>query len=172
MTAERARTGDCAACAALCCHVYEFEPSEDFAIAKPALSACPHLSGTGCDIHDTRAARGMGGCIRYDCLGAGQVVTALMLDAPKWPAEPALQRRLGEALRALRELHRIEDLVELSARLPLGAAEAQERAALLDELRPEAGWREDTILAAARGDLPARADRYLKSLAPLVPRGA
>lgn len=69
--------GDCRNCAALCCTVFGFSRSADFATDKPAGTPCAHLaSDFGCTIHDVLAARGYRGCTTFDCFGAGQAVTA------------------------------------------------------------------------------------------------
>ncbi|MEE2061877.1 pentapeptide repeat-containing protein [Rhodococcus artemisiae] len=69
--------GDCHSCVGLCCTVFGFSRSRDFATDKPAGTPCPHLaSDFGCTIHDVLGPRGYRGCTVFDCFGAGQAVTA------------------------------------------------------------------------------------------------
>lgn len=71
-------TSDCARCAALCCTELAFDASSAFAFAKAAGEACRHLTAGGrCGVHGARAEAGLGGCIAYECYGAGPRATAL-----------------------------------------------------------------------------------------------
>ena len=70
--------GDCGRCAALCCFALALDRGPHFAIDKPAGVACPHQSEDHrCAIHSRLTASGFAGCARYDCLGAGQLATAM-----------------------------------------------------------------------------------------------
>lgn len=69
--------GDCGRCAALCCTLLSFEAGPHFAFDKPAGEGCHHLRGVRCAIHARLGSTGMAGCAAYDCLGAGQLVTAM-----------------------------------------------------------------------------------------------
>ncbi len=84
MTSPSDRTllrADCANCAGLCCVALAFTRSADFAIDKPAGDPCVNLlDDFRCDIHPTLRDRGFKGCTVFDCLGAGQRVTAAMGD--------------------------------------------------------------------------------------------
>lgn len=93
---------DCARCAALCCIMPAFDRGSAFAIDKPAGLPCPNLSGHRCRIHADLIAQGFAGCAQYDCLGAGQMATALF-DA-SWRDEPGLAVPMAEAFRRLREI--------------------------------------------------------------------
>src|SRR6185503_16885503 len=85
--------GDCSCCAALCCVSFAFDRSELFAFDKAAGEPCALLGPQhACSIHAERARRGFGGCIAYDCLGAGQRVTEEVFGGRSWQAEPALAR--------------------------------------------------------------------------------
>lgn len=68
---------DCSACVALCCVVPPFDAAQGFGFDKPAETACPHLCADHrCGIHDALLPRGFEGCVAFDCLGAGQRLTA------------------------------------------------------------------------------------------------
>jgi len=72
---------DCANCAGLCCVALAFTRSADFAFDKPAGDPCVNLlDDFRCDIHPDLRDRGFKGCTVFDCLGAGQRVTAAMGD--------------------------------------------------------------------------------------------
>src|ERR1700760_3571540 len=82
---------DCARCAALCCVAFAFERSEAFADDKAAAEPCVHLDTCGqCAIHARRAERGYGGCVGYDCHGAGQWVTQVLFAGRAWRDDLAL----------------------------------------------------------------------------------
>jgi hypothetical protein len=70
--------GDCGRCAALCCVALALDRGPHFAIDKPAGEACPHQAADHrCAIHSRLAQSGFAGCAAYDCLGAGQLATAM-----------------------------------------------------------------------------------------------
>jgi hypothetical protein len=151
---------DCSRCAAICCVATAFDASEDFAIAKPAGVACPNLAASHrCAIHGELAARGFGGCVAFECYGAGpRLARALVAPGPRRDA----------AFRALVVVHELLWLLTEAAKLradpppdaDLGAAIAAEIAAL-DAIA--AG----PIAALARVDLAAR-DRSARALARRV----
>ncbi len=114
---------DCGRCAAVCCVALPFDACEDFAVAKGADTACPHLAADcRCRIHDALEARGFRGCAIFDCYGAGQRATRFDV------ADPALR---NEAFRALRVLHELLFLLTEARKLPAAAAV---RPALADEI--------------------------------------
>jgi uncharacterized protein YjbI with pentapeptide repeats len=68
---------DCARCVGLCCVAPAFARSADFAVDKPAGTPCTNLQADfRCGIHADLRHRGFAGCTVFDCLGAGQRVTA------------------------------------------------------------------------------------------------
>ena len=68
---------DCARCVGLCCVAPAFARSADFAVDKPAGTPCTHLAEDfRCGIHTDLRDRAFAGCTVFDCLGAGQRVTA------------------------------------------------------------------------------------------------
>jgi hypothetical protein len=68
---------DCARCVGLCCVAPAFARSADFAVDKPAGTPCTHLAEDfRCAVHADLRDRGFAGCTVFDCLGAGQRVTA------------------------------------------------------------------------------------------------
>jgi hypothetical protein len=112
--------GDCGRCAALCCLWLSFEPGELFGFDKAAGEACRHLRGQRCAIHARLARSGMRGCAAYDCLGAGQLATAMFagLDA----AAPSIRRAQERAFAQLRQIQALR-LALHRAGLANGAAE-------------------------------------------------
>ena len=97
-------TADCRRCSALCCVVYPFVRSPEFAADKPAYVACGHVTGAfRCAIHASREHRGYPGCVTYDCHGAGQYVTQVLFDGRAWTdlEEPAVMFDVFLVLRAL-----------------------------------------------------------------------
>lgn len=68
---------DCDNCRGLCCVGLYFSAADGFPADKEAGVKCTHLqSDCRCDIHSELAARGMKGCMAFDCLGAGQRTAA------------------------------------------------------------------------------------------------
>jgi len=68
---------ECSRCVGLCCVAPAFARSAEFAVDKPAGTPCAHLQADfRCGIHVDLRDRGFSGCTVFDCLGAGQRVTA------------------------------------------------------------------------------------------------
>ena len=97
-------TADCWRCCALCCVVYPFVRSPEFASDKPAYVACGHVTGAfRCAIHSSREHVGYSGCVPYECHGAGQYVTQVLFGGKAWTdlEEPAVMFDVFLVLRAL-----------------------------------------------------------------------
>jgi hypothetical protein len=147
--------GDCARCAALCCVALAFDRGASFAFDKPAGVPCPHLTANAhCSIHAEREARGFGGCVRYDCLGAGQRVTQ------QYGRDPAT----FEAFRVARRVHELLELLSTAKRLPLTVEQSELREELLFALE------RTTLESFERAGLEQRARAFLQSLRARVRR--
>lgn len=73
----QALTADCTRCRGLCCVGLFFAATDGFPVDKEAGVPCVNLlPDCRCKIHGELAARGMKGCMAFDCLGAGQRTTA------------------------------------------------------------------------------------------------
>ncbi|HEX5088594.1 MAG TPA: pentapeptide repeat-containing protein [Nocardioides sp.] len=76
---------DCARCVGLCCVALPFRPSSGFSFAKDAGEPCRHLDAAyRCSIHATLRESGMGGCVSYECFGAGQQVSQVVYAGRSW----------------------------------------------------------------------------------------
>jgi hypothetical protein len=111
---------DCSACVALCCVIPPYDAAQGFGFDKPAETPCRHLCADHrCGIHDELVERSFAGCVAFDCLGAGQRLTALAVarfgDAD-WRARPEVARWLFAAYPRMRQVQ------EWLARLSLAAA--------------------------------------------------
>jgi len=94
---------DCARSFALCCVVPAFSRSADFAIDKPARSACPNLATDfGCGIHSELRPRGFAGCTTYDCFGAGQQVAQVTFGGRDWRESPTTAAQMFAAFPVMR----------------------------------------------------------------------
>lgn len=119
---------DCSQCAALCCVTFEFEVSDDFAIGKPANTACPNLDGRGqCKVHDKLEDLGFRGCAVFECHGAGQRVTQELFGGRTWQEEVSLIQPMAGRFRQVRRLHELLVLLEAAAALSLPQEEEAER---------------------------------------------
>ena len=163
---------DCPRCAALCCVALAFDRSDLFAFDKPAGAPCRHLAGHACTIHDRLSAEGFEGCVRYDCLGAGQAVVQEVFGGRSWRDEPALLAPMMEAFRTLRRIRDLAQLLEAAARLPLSPGPAARRDALAAALAPPGGWTRETLAAFAAGPLPPEIPAFLRTLRDTLPRRA
>lgn len=155
---------DCARCAALCCVALAFDRSKLFGVDKPAGRPCPHLgAGGACRIHAARVERGFGGCVSYDCLGAGQRVTQEIFGGRTWLREPDLLGPMADAFLTLTRAHRLLLLLREAGGLPLSDEEQGRREGL-----------EAAIVAAGAGPVAVNAledetRAFLRSLRARLP---
>lgn len=156
---------DCRRCAALCCVALVFDRGPAFALDKAAGEPCPHLGRGGCRIHASRAARGFGGCVGYDCLGAGQRVTQALFQGRNWRDEPALLGPMTEAFRVVQRAHAMLELLGQARRLPLSPAE-RARAAALEAALEAAGASAEAVTMLA-----AETRVFVRTLRGYVRRG-
>lgn len=177
-------TADCSACIGLCCTALAFSASADFAADKAAGEPCRHLTPAHrCAIHDRLRTSGYRGCTVYDCLGAGQRIAALPVDASQMYALLPIVRQLHELLTYLDECLRRRPSAaarSASARLERLAAAPADRLLRLDVAGERAAVNALflEVSAAVRG--PGRPDHRgadlvgarLRSLAGADLRGA
>ncbi len=144
---------DCAQCAALCCVALAFDASHLFAFDKPAGRACLNLSTRDrCTIHAQREESGFAGCVRFDCLGAGQRVTRLFA-GQSWREDEEIARSMFDAFGAMRRVHEMLLLLREADKLPLTSEQAACRRALVDALE----WDAETPASLAALDRSGRA---------------
>jgi hypothetical protein len=112
---------DCARCVALCCLATGFERSPDFGCTKAPGVPCAHLgSDDRCTIHPRRMALGFGGCVAYECWGAGQRVTGTILGDRSWRGHPDAERAFA-VFRILVPLHHLRAILVAARALPAAA---------------------------------------------------
>jgi uncharacterized protein YjbI with pentapeptide repeats len=105
---RRRLRADCASCFALCCVVPAFSMSVDFAIDKPAGEPCPNLlPDRRCGIHAHLRDQGFGGCVAYDCFGAGQQVSQVTFGGRDWRENPSTAREMFQVFPIMRQLHEL-----------------------------------------------------------------
>lgn len=151
---------DCERCCGLCCVAPTFVRSPDFALDKDAGRPCPHLTshlnhGFRCGIHDRLRTEGFGGCVAYDCFGAGQKVTQVTYQGRDWRASPEIAAQMFEVFGVVRQLQAM--LTYLCQALTLRAAtplreELEARVAELErcsQLGPDALLRLDVAAEKA-----------------------
>ena len=141
---------DCSACSSLCCVALHFDRGTDFALDKPAGVACPNLDPQkfSCAIHDDLAKAGFTGCIKFDCLGAGQHTVQGVFGGTDWRAHPELLPEMMEVFRLLRRLHQSLEILKYLELMPLG----DDKLHLVNMLKagftePEDGWTMSTLTA-------------------------
>lgn len=156
---------DCERCAALCCVVFAFDKSASFGIDKEASEVCPHLDDSDrCRIFDHRREMGFGGCIAYDCHGAGQRVTNEVFDGGHWRDNPALKERMGAALSVMRRIHELLLLLRSARLLSLSGEETRELRELEAALSPDEPWTETTLQAFPVAEVSTQVNIFLRSL--------
>ena len=134
-----------------------------FAFDKPAGVACKHLEGQGCGIHSDLEAKGLRGCVQYQCDGAGQRVVQAVFAGHSWQDDPALLPPMLEAFVRMRLVHGLLALLETAKALPLPEARQAELEALVVQLSPKT-WAPETLAAFERSDVPKAVRGFLRSL--------
>lgn len=157
-------TPRCEDCVALCCVMLPFDAGPDFGFDKPGGLPCRHLAGHACAIHANLADQGFSGCVRYDCLGAGQRVTQEVFSGKSWRNQPELALPMEAAFRAMRRLHEDHALLLSAAKLPLTAEEEARRQTLLAEVDVEARQTEASLAAYEVGPLPRQLRGFVADL--------
>ncbi len=111
-----------------------FSASSEFAIDKPAGTACPNLTPDfRCGIHTTLRARGFAGCAVFDCFGAGQKVARITFGGHDWRQAPETAPTMFAAFAVMRQLHELlwylNQAIDLrpAARLTVELEEALDR---------------------------------------------
>lgn len=131
---------DCCRCTGLCCVGLHLVRSADFAIDKPAGTPCPNLrTDFGCGIHARLPESGFPGCVAYDCLGAGQRVTAAVRaahDGATWRDDPAAARDAFAALPVVTQLQELLWYLAEVLALPAAAAVHDDAREALDRTAP------------------------------------
>lgn len=97
---------DCTRCIGLCCVLLGFDQGPLFAFDKRPGETCRHLDRDNrCAIHRQLEEQGRAGCAGYDCLGAGQAVTA-MFAGRSWRDDPETMGEMYDAFVRVRENNR------------------------------------------------------------------
>lgn len=155
---------DCSACVALCCVIPPFDAAQGFGFDKPAETPCQHLCADHrCGIHDALIPRGFEGCVAFDCLGAGQRLTALAVQhfgSADWRARPEVARWLFAAYQRMRQVQEWLASLSLAAAVS-GLDELQDLAAELQAESPR--WPDWS--AVEHGGWQARVQAALAPLA-------
>ncbi len=158
-------SSDCSGCAALCCVALHFDAGESFAIDKTAGTPCPNLAETdfSCTIHDTLADKGFGGCIRYDCNGAGQRTIQEVFKGKDWREDPNLLPEIMESFRIMRRLHDALEILALLGRKPLPTELGKQHQALLSQFEtPADGWTPQALADLEQGQVFSKYSSALK----------
>ena len=164
---------DCGRCQGLCCVSLAFDRGAWFGTDKAADEPCRHLLGDHrCAIHARRQREGFGGCVHYDCAGAGQRVTEELFAGQSWRADPALAARMFESFRTLRHVHELRLLLNAARELPLLPAEAEHRERLQSELEPAAGWTPESLADCDLATREREVHAFLRGLRERVPLNA
>ena len=146
---------DCGRCAGLCCVALAFDRSPLFAEDKPAGAPCRHLGSMDrCVIHGRRAESGFAGCVHYDCLGVGQLVTQDLFAGRSWRDCTDGGKAMFAAFARMRRVQEWRAMLQLAACLPLTPALLRRRQMLLRRLSPGSGW---TVQRLDRADSAAMA---------------
>ena len=161
---------DCGRCAGLCCVALAFDRSALFAETKAAGQVCRHLGpADGCAIHADRVQSGYAGCVSYDCLGAGQLVTQELFDGRSWRDCADGGKAMFVAFAEARRAQEWRQLLVSAAQLPLTESLARRRAELLQRLTPPRGWSLATLARVTRDSTSREVAEFLRDLRRVAP---
>ena len=159
---------DCAHCFGLCCVALPFARSggtAGFAFSKEAGTPCRHLTaGDACGIHDSLLPSGMGGCVAYECFGAGQHVSQVLYGGVSWRDAPGTAGEMFAVLGVVRRLHEMLVLLDQAA----AAAPSATVAALRERVDAATTGTPDEVLDVELDRLAARVGDALGGASRLV----
>lgn len=170
MNKDASLRSDCARCAGLCCVALAFDRAPLFAHDKPAGQPCTHLQADRCRIHASRATRGYAGCVSYDCLGAGQLVTQELFGGRSWWDCGDGGQAMFAAFAQARQVQQWRQLLLTAGDLQLGTALDQQRQRLLAQLAPAEDWSVQAHERMAGREMRAEITAFLGRLRGLVRR--
>lgn len=157
---------DCTACAALCCVAFAFDKSHEFGHDKKANQPCKHLdTGFGCSIHGQLGQKGYGGCVRFDCHGAGQRVVKDLYGGRDWRSEPELLAPMAETFRAMRRLHELLIMLRAAGDLALEPETEGIRMRMIAALDPDPAWTAESFAQFDIDTADGAISGFLRSLA-------
>lgn len=163
---------DCTRCAALCCVALALTPAQGFAIDKPAGKACPKLNEKNkCSIYDERQTHGFQGCMNYDCLGAGQLISEEVFKGRSWREEPDIVPNIMKVFRIMKKIQELKLLLSEASKLPLNATERDKLDVFWSRLHPKESWSFKTIELVAASDIELEVKNYLRSLSQYLDAG-
>jgi hypothetical protein len=150
-----------------------FDAGDDFSFDKAGGEPCRHLDAShACTIHDALEERGFGGCVKFDCYGAGQRVVQEVFDGKSWRDDPALIKPMSEAFYRMRAIHDLLILLRETRRLPLERVDEQSLDALVGKLTPAGGWSQAALVGLDLKTVRSEVYDFLASLKRiLAPRG-
>jgi uncharacterized protein YjbI with pentapeptide repeats len=109
---------DCARCFGLCCVALPFRTSHGFAFEKAAGEPCRHLDPAyRCSIHATLSEAGMGGCVSYECFGAGQHVSQVVYAGATWRGSADAAAEMFSVFAVVQRLHEMLVLLDEASTL-------------------------------------------------------
>lgn len=159
-------TPDCASCVALCCLALAFDKGAQFGHDKPAGMPCEKLEHHACGIHAQLTDAGYGGCVAYDCLGAGQRVSALY--GQSWREVPKLAGPMMRDFALMREVQDLRQMLVACGALDLPDAQARARATWVDAL--DGPWDQARLADFAEQGTAAQLRVWLRGLSDVVSR--
>ena len=161
---------DCGRCAGLCCVALAFDQSALFAEDKAAGQVCRHLGPADrCTIHADRVWSGYAGCVSYDCLGAGQLVTQELFAGRSWRDCADGGKAMFAAFAQARRVQEWRQLLASAAQLRLTQALALRRAELLEQLRPPHDWTLAALAGVTNGSMSRDMAEFLHELRTVAP---
>lgn len=158
---------DCTRCAALCCVALALTPAQGFAIEKPNGKACPNLTNNNqCCIYDQRQNHGFQGCIKFDCLGAGQIITQDVFGGRNWREEPDILPGMVKTFGVMREIQEFKTILASAAKLPLTTKEQNILDNFLDALHPQNAWSQKALDDYSKSETKHHIKRFITRLKP------
>jgi len=145
---------DCGNCFALCCLALCFNASQGFPADKAAGEPCPNLAADfRCRIHSELWPKGCRGCVSYDCLGAGQLVSQNTYRGRDWQQNPVLREEMGRVYLVMQQLQEMRWYLTQAQAMRASGSLHPELAALESSIRQLTFLAPEELL---RLDLPPR----------------
>lgn len=167
-------TTNCEACSGLCCFALFFSRQDGFPADKAPETPCGFLAGDyRCSCHEELPRRGFRGCLSFDCLGAGQLVTQGVYRGLTWKTNPDKASEICGVFWTVRLLHQmLWYLTEAASLAAAGPSLASELGSLISETLAMTRLGPTEILSLNVESHQDRVNAVLKQAIDLVQRSS
>lgn len=160
---------DCQSCCGLCCTALYCSKAEGFPADKEAGVPCRNLMPDfRCKVHTMLEKQKLKGCMAYDCLGAGQIVTQAIFKGSNWKTSPESAKQIFEVFLIVHELQQMKWYLTEASMITCTEGSQDEIKALISENKKITSLPPKEILAMDTGTYRTSVNKVLRKVSELV----